>query len=186
MPWVMGRPAHPDNPAMRALYCVPVLFSLLLLACSPALNWRDVQLEGSALNALLPCKPDQADRSFALGADTVDIHMMGCEAGQAMFTLARLPLGAAPAARMETWRTAQLAAIRAGNPLSAPIKVAGADSVANGPLKLTAVGTDAQGQPIEMQAVYFTRDAQGFQAMILGAHITADMAENFFSGLRLP
>jgi hypothetical protein len=68
---------------------------LLLSACTPALNWRDVRLEsadGSALKAALPCKPDNATRKQQLSDIQVNLSMMGCVANETTFTLSRIPL----------------------------------------------------------------------------------------------
>lgn len=68
---------------------------LLLCACTPALNWRDVRLEssdGSALKATLPCKPDSATRKQQLGDVQVELSMTGCMANETTFTLSRIPL----------------------------------------------------------------------------------------------
>ena len=46
---------------------VPVLLAmtaslLVLAACNPVFNWREVRPEGTALSLLLPCKPDKAEK----------------------------------------------------------------------------------------------------------------------------
>ena len=69
---------------------VNLVLILLLCACTPALNWRDVRLEsadGSALKAALPCKPDNATRKQQLGDIQVDLSMMGCVANDDNFYL---------------------------------------------------------------------------------------------------
>jgi uncharacterized protein involved in propanediol utilization len=60
----------------------------LLAACTPTYNWRDVRFEGANLTALLPCKPDRATRELPIAGQMRQVHMMGCEAGGAMFTVA--------------------------------------------------------------------------------------------------
>jgi hypothetical protein len=68
---------------------------LLLFACTPALNWREVRLEavdGSTLKATLPCKPDTATRKQQLGDVQAELSMMGCVANETTFTLSRMPL----------------------------------------------------------------------------------------------
>jgi hypothetical protein len=64
-----------------------VLLVAVLTACTPAFNWREVRFEGSALVALLPCKPDRAVRQLNIGGAQRNVSMMGCEAGGAMFTV---------------------------------------------------------------------------------------------------
>lgn len=68
-----------------------VIASLCLLvqaACTPTFNWREVSLEQAGATALLPCKPDRAERAVQLAGQTLQMRMAGCEAGGAMFTLA--------------------------------------------------------------------------------------------------
>ncbi len=106
---------------------------LLLCACTPTFNWRDVRLEaadGSALKAALPCKPDTATRKQQLSDIQVDLSMMGCVANETTFTLSRIPLA---------------------NPLDAPKVLAAwqAAAVAN-----VGVNVDANvsGRPVSMTA----------------------------------
>ena len=56
-----------------------------LQACTPALNWRQVQLQD--LKARLPCKADTATRPVPLAATPLDLQMMGCEADGALFAI---------------------------------------------------------------------------------------------------
>ena len=50
-----------DNAAMTMKRCW-FLLVLSLGACSPSLDWREVRHEGAELQAMFPCKPDQAKR----------------------------------------------------------------------------------------------------------------------------
>lgn len=117
-----------------------------LLACSPALDWRDVRFEGtmeasdaSPLTALLPCKPDRATREQTVGGERVSLSMMGCPAAGATFTLSRMVLkNSAKAAQvLSAWQAATLANLvpndkaqankaQAKPPVVSPIKVPGA------------------------------------------------------------
>jgi hypothetical protein len=74
--------------AQAAIYSIAL--SLLLAACSPTLNWREVQLDTAGVQALLPCKPDHAVREVQLAGATHSMEMLGCEAAGATFTVAVL------------------------------------------------------------------------------------------------
>jgi len=63
---------------------------MLSLGCSPALNWREVQLDTAGVQALLPCKPDHAVREVQLAGGVRSMEMLGCEAAGATFTVAVL------------------------------------------------------------------------------------------------
>ena len=174
------------------LWCPPLL-AVAIAACSPTFNWRDVRLDSRAgpLAALLPCKPDQAERPVSFdGGAAVPLSMVGCTAGGVTFTLAHLPVAdpVAAAAALAQWRTAN--AVRLGGAESQPaaFKLAGT-------LELAAGGTaaidarDAAGQPLRQRAAWFARAGSGgavelFQAAMLGAAIDRGVADTFFSSLR--
>jgi hypothetical protein len=84
----------------------------LLPACTPTMNWRDVRFDNSPVAALLPCKPDRATRSIALGGVALELVMAGCEAGGAMFTVSYIDVGtgtnsqAALERTMKDWKAA--------------------------------------------------------------------------------
>ncbi len=66
--------------------------ALILLACTPIFNWRDVSFEQAPVTALLPCKPDRGSRPVELAGQKATMHMAGCEAGGALFTVALVEL----------------------------------------------------------------------------------------------
>jgi hypothetical protein len=79
--------ADQDNHPMRIFspaLTASLVWALILSACSPDQNWRDITLEGTSLKAQLPCKPDRTTRSVPLGGVPVDLHVVGCESGSAM------------------------------------------------------------------------------------------------------
>ena len=57
------RRMFPYRPAL----CAAV--ALAAAACTPSLNWREVRLAPTTAVALLPCKPDRAERSEPLGGE---------------------------------------------------------------------------------------------------------------------
>ncbi len=179
----------------RALSSV-VCLSLAVLAaggCSPTFNWRNVQLDSRAgpLAALLPCKPDRAERPVSFdGGASVPLSMVGCSAGGITFTLAHLPVapGTQAAAALAQWRAANAARLGAAE--------AQLDASFNptGSLALPAAGMatiesrDAAGQPMRQRAAWFARAGSGgielFQAALLGGEIDPVVVETFFSSLR--
>ena len=72
--------------------CLPrvVFVAVLVIAagCSPAFNWRTVRADAPGLELLLPCKPDKGARSVPLAGQPVEMSMLGCDAGDATFTVA--------------------------------------------------------------------------------------------------
>ena len=84
-------------------------------ACSPALDWRDAGL-GAPVPALLPCKPERADRAVPLlgpQAAPVTLRMASCVAGGVTWALAEvtLPAGADVEAALAAWTRAAWATL---------------------------------------------------------------------------
>ena len=174
---------------MRRFRPLAALSLLALTACYPTFNWRELRPEGTPLQALLPCKPESAERTVPLGEAPTVLHMHSCEASGLTFALAWVdaPDAAAVPALLSDWQRASLAAIRVDPALHTDpahrwnANVAGA-SLAQG---ITAQGTDPKGQPVQARAVYFARGAQVFQAAIYGS-ASDEVTTTFFDGLKLP
>lgn len=156
---------HPAGRWLR--YGALLVAGLSLIGCSPTLNWREVHLEatdgGGTLVAYLPCKPDRATRQQDLGGERVELGMMGCEAGGATFTLARINLAnpvLAPRV-LAAWQAATLANLRAPQPVlqlpgalpAQPISIQGA-SVWPPATRMTVQGRDRN-----LQVVWFARQS---------------------------
>lgn len=163
-----------------------------LTACSPTFNWRELRLDGTPLQAQLPCKPEQAQRDVPLGGQPTALHMLSCQAGDLTFALAWADVGqpAAVAAALAAWRAASLQSLRtpeagvaapdAATPAWAP-SVPGADVV----LGVQVQGLDHRQQPVTARSAYFARGQQVFQAAVYGQRLDAEAVDTFFSGLRL-
>lgn len=59
--------------------------SLLLAACSPALDWREAQAPGAGLTLLFPCKPQTQERSVEVAGQPWSATLMACDAGGMTF-----------------------------------------------------------------------------------------------------
>lgn len=166
---------------------IPILALLFLLACSPALNWREVRLGGAGeYSALLPCKPDQATRPQSLAGYNVTLTMLGCEAAGGLFTIAVAELGTPMAAKtvMAQWQLNLLAALQAQGASRKPFAMAGADAVPEA-TALQVSGRGKEGRPVTVQAVWFARGAQLYHAALHAERPSEEMSEPFFSSLKL-
>jgi hypothetical protein len=161
---------------------------LLLAACNPALNWREVRPDNTALTALLPCKPDKASKTVPLGGKPTELAMLGCEAGGATFAIAVADIGDAAKvdAVLAGWQAATLQNMQAPGPgaplMISALKVPGASSP---PQLVTAQGKQADGRPVASRAAYFAHGTKVFQAVIYAPRLDEEAAETFFSGLKL-
>ena len=178
------------TPHRRSIAWVCLSAAVALAGCSPTFNWRALQPEGTPLQALMPCKPEVAQRSIPLGEPTTELHMYSCEAGGFTFALSWADVGdgaRAPQALAQLRRGA-LAAIRvdparAEDPaLTWAAQVPGGDHVQG----LLADGIQHQQRPVRMKAVLFARGSQVFQAAVYGPMGADEASPPFFEGLRFP
>lgn len=168
----------------------------LSAACSPVFNWREVAVDAQ-LGALLPCKPDRAERALPLapGGAQARISMVGCAAGGATFAIAHWP-DRAPgeaAANMAAWMEATRAQWAGAELQEQAAAVPGASpepAARQWRLRREAASGEAE-QVARAQVRWFARaGAQGrvtlYQATVLDASAAdADAAATFFDGLKL-
>lgn len=177
-----------DRARPRSGFCAALVL-LVLTACYPAFNWRELRPEGTPLQALLPCKPETAERTVPLGGVPTVLHMHSCKASGLTFALAwaNAADAAAVPSLVSDWQRAALTAIRVDPALHTDpahrwdARVTSASLVQG----VTAQGTDPQGQPVQARWVYFARGAQVFQAAVYGA-ASDEVNTTFFDGLKLP
>lgn len=175
LPCLMTRPP--------LLFVTSVL--LALAACNPAFNWREVRPDNTALTALLPCKPDTAQRVVPLGGQNTELAMLGCDAGGATFAVAVATVDAGQAAAVLTgWQAATLANMKAlGAGQAEPLKIVGAALQPPATL-VRATGQRADGSQVQSQTAYFAQGRQVFQAVVYADRIAPAVADAFFSGLK--
>jgi hypothetical protein len=158
--------------------------ALLLAACSPSLNWREVRPGGAELKALLPCKPDQGSRRQRLAGQDIDISMVGCEAGGALFAISVAELGdpdRALAVQVQ-WQAHLLGNMQAGVSSNSAYVIKGAGAQL-APVRLIARGLRPDGRPVAAQGVWFARGTRLYHAVIYADTISQEQSEPFFSGL---
>ena len=114
--------------------------------------------------------------------------MLGCDAGGATFAVAVADVGdaaqAAPVLAM--WQELTLANMKAAPDTRQLIaqKVIGA-SAAVPIVRMQAQGQRADGTPVSGQVAYFAQGSQVFQVVLYAPKIAPDVAETFFSSLKL-
>lgn len=173
---------------MHHFFLAAILFgSLLLSGCSPTFNWREVRLEASPLQALLPCKPDRGMRTIPLAGQQVALHMVGCEAGGAMFAVAYADLGSPDLVRaaLSQWKAATFANMNASVSSTQPFVPKGATPLPQSE-QVLATGTRPDGSTVVAQAVWFAKGAEVFHAVVYADKANPDLAKTFFAGLHLP
>lgn len=156
-----------------------------LMACSPALNWRAIHLNGLA--AVLPCKPDHAKRQVQLGALNVVMEMTGCEVNGALYAISYVPVGTDLRAEtvLTDWRRQTLAAMRAETVQDASLPL----STAAGPIRtgrrVVARGLRPDGSDVFAQLVWLNSGTNLYHVAVYANPISEDVTEMYFSSLRL-
>lgn len=178
---------------MRAIFSASVMGLCLasILACTPELNWREARFDNATLVTLMPCKPDRAKREVPLPAGAapviVALHMQGCQAHDMQFTLSQieLPPQVPPQDAVQAWRRASLAALGAdvAQATATPWLLKGAAS--------QVASEQVVAKTKEHQAVFgwFMHESKLYQAAVYGTpkqRDVVDIAETFFSGIKLP
>ena len=146
----------------------------LLVACSPALNWRVVQpVQG--LELLLPCKPSQRQEQVPLGTQAAQLSMLGCRAQDMDFThsVMALPSGMAADALIAQWQRASLNPLgpHQSHPLQ-PQTLAGLEQPAMALRVKTSAGLQVhllwwpQGQQVHQLAVYGSAQDKRFDEAV--------------------
>lgn len=153
-----------------------------LLACSPALNWREVRLD--RLTAMLPCKPDHAQRTVPMAGRDVAMEMVGCEAAGALFAISHVHTddAAHAAAVLQEWRTANLKNMQANDVAELATTNARGRKPA---VLLNASGTGTNGGPLQARLAWWVDGADLFHMAVYAEHLTPDMTDAFFSEPKL-
>jgi hypothetical protein len=188
-------PAHAvriplDNRGMFQLARSPwLLLVALLLACSPALNWREARFaDRIPLRMLLPCKPDRAEREVPMAGHTVPLQMLGCDTDGATFAVSHVfaAQGLGPNELLEGWRSAVLVHLQAQSVQTQVWTPPGAWA-SPASQRVQALGRRADGTPLALEAVWFGVPARDgvhvFHAVMLAPQARPDVAETFFSAL---
>ena len=168
--------------AVLSLACAAVLG---LVACAPALDWRDVSAADGLVKAQLPCRPTTHTRKVKLAGQTVNLSLQACSAGGQTWALAWAdvndPAQLGPALR--ELREAAAANVGATSSTTIALNVPGATPHADSS-RLRFQGRRADGQAVREQVALFVRGTWVVQATVLGAELPDDAAETFFASLR--
>lgn len=156
-----------------------------LAACSPELNWRAVQIHG--LTAMLPCKPDRAQRNVQLGSQDVDLEMAGCEADGALYAVshARVVSALGAEAARAAWRQQALAKMRAAAAQELPLRMPSANDPLRTVQRLSVRGMRPDGSAVTAHLLWLTSGADLYHVAVYADRLTDERTEMLFSDLRL-
>jgi len=158
-----------------------------LLACSPALDWRQVRPEGWGLQAAMPCRPDHLQRQVRLAGATVALSLEVCSADGHSFALASADL-ADPALVVPALQ-ALLQAAQAnvqGQVLGEQAAAVPGMTPQAAALRRQLSGQMPDGRAVREQVLVFAKGLRVFQATVMGPEAGAAQTGPFFEALALP
>ena len=80
--------------AFRSRIAGSVAVAVLTSAgCTPALDWRAVELPGTALVADMPCRPGRFQRELVVAGTPLTLFLMSCEAAGVTYGIATADVG---------------------------------------------------------------------------------------------
>ena len=157
-----------------------------LLACSPALDWREIQPPDSGAVVMFPCKPDRFVRNVTLAEREVQMHLASCSADGVTYALSHAELSDPMriAAAREALRALAASNIGGQATVVSPLNVPG---MTPHPLaQRLAIRGGIEGRVLQAEVGVFTRGLRVYQATVIGEKLDSQGTDTFFTGLRLP
>ncbi len=154
-----------------------------LMACTPALNWRETTL--GRMTALLPCKPDTATRQVDMGRERVAMAMAGCEAGGAIYAISHVHAIAGRSLKLQgIWLAATLANMQAtqADARVQELRVKG-DVVSV--QRLEVPGKRPNGQPVRAQLAWIVSGDDIFHLAVYADSLAGDVHDTFFTEINI-
>ncbi|MCU6434174.1 hypothetical protein LPB67_10375 [Undibacterium sp. Jales W-56] len=156
--------------------------ALLLCACSPKFDWREVRGSDAPYSVLMPAKPSSHSRSMQLEEVRLTMQMTGADAEGISFAVG--------SARVDDASKipAVLAAMKSGmlNNIHGSITSEKAGSTMQGN-ELEARGNLQNGQPVVLAAKFVTRGPWVYQVIIMGREkaVTRDVIDTFMTSFKI-
>jgi hypothetical protein len=156
------------------------------MACSPALDWREVRVDALALTALFPCRPERRARTVPLAGESVRMELVSCVAGGNTYAVAFADVADARkvTAGLGTLRQAAVDNLDGSGKSVAPFALAGTTANEQSG-RLLVSGRLADGTAVQEHAVFFVKGLRIYQASVVGGTAALDAVQTFLDGLKL-
>jgi hypothetical protein len=168
--------------------------ALMLAACSPTFDWREIRSDAAPYVIAMPAKPSTFSRKIDLdGIETV-MTMTAAETGDVTFAVgtAELPDATRAQVSLAAMKTAMVNNIRGTIRQEKIVTMPQTQSSASGMLAVTeieATGTASAatgGQPRILFARFVAKDKRVYQLVVTGPEkvVTRDIVATYFSSFR--
>tara|TARA_B110000503_G_C7070351_1_gene380604 strand:- start:369 stop:899 length:531 start_codon:yes stop_codon:yes gene_type:complete len=170
-----------DNLKMSKRVKILVYLTVLMMtACNPALNWREISLNGTMIKGMFPCKPDLFQRVIEIKGQFARMNMLSCSVRDTQFALAYVELGElndVPVVLLN-WQFSSLGNIKANINRREPFL--SKDKVwTESAIKVEATGQKPNGDKLEVNLFWFSIDKTIFQGSVYAKHRDRDAVETF-------
>lgn len=154
-----------------------------LVGCSPVLDWREVRVDGDALTALFPCRPERHARNVAVAGANVRMDMAACAVAGTTFAASFVDLAdpAAVTGVLKGFCQAAVANLGGAAPRQLPFTLAGMTPNAAA-VRVLIAGRLPDGTVVQEHAAFFARGLRVYQVSVIGA--APDAVEAFLSSLK--
>ncbi len=163
-----------------------LLLTAALVACSAALDWRDVRPDGWSLMGALPCKPASQQRQVALAGQPVVLTMVACTADSHTFALSSAELGDPARVGVVLQALGQAAQANVQATVAAE-QAAQVPGMTPNPAarRWLLRGRLPDGQAVAEQVQVFAHGTRVFQAAVIGPVADSARADPFFEALKV-
>jgi hypothetical protein len=180
---------------IRLAWSVPALAvaPVLLGACSPTYNWREVRAEDGGCLVLMPARPSKQTRAIELAGLRVDMAMQGAQAADTAFSVATVALpDDADETRQRALEAMRVGMVRniAGDERSVrALEVPVVDTLGLAVGTVAGVEVEAVGRMRDKEATLIARfvaaGPKAWQCVVLGTHVEREPAATFLQSFKL-
>lgn len=168
-----------------------LVVALLLAACAPKFDWREVHGAEAPFEVLMPAKPDRLSQPVNLDGQSTTMTMTAAEIDGVTFAVGTAALADAQAARraLDAMKTAMVRNIGGRidrEKTSAAGPAGGAQTVID--IEATgAPGPRTGGKPRMLAARFIARDARVYQAVVIGPRgtVPAEAIDTFLASFKV-
>lgn len=157
-----------------------------LVACAPALDWREVEHPAAGIVALFPCRPQHHSRSVKVHNVDASMHLLTCSADRQTFGISyiEIPTAEATAPILAAVRAAATGHIKPTQVETVPLNVVGA-TLRPGATRTSIDGTTANGERMHLEVGVFASALRVYQATVFAPERNADAMDTFFAGIKV-
>jgi len=182
-----SRPVHP--PSFRRASFLSLALLGMVIACTPTLDWREVQPEGAHLALMFPCKPASDARNFDMQGRQVRMYLHACKTADQSFALSYADVGDPALVGAALKQMRESLAIKLSPSPSQPAASAVALKVTGMTPNAQALAQSLSGQLPGGSAVFgvvavFARGTVVYQALVLGPKRDAVAQEGFVNAIK--